>query len=70
MRGQAFWVLWGAASSHQDQLVRREMMAYSPKTTDVTVATDSLAAFDEANQARRSRSAIPKPHTFSLTLLR
>jgi len=69
MRGQAFWVVWGAEGSHDTELVRRDIMAHGPKTPAMAQAAETLASFDEGNQADRSRAAQPKPHAFSLERL-
>jgi len=69
MRAQAFPVLWGSEGSHQAELVRRDMLAHGEKTPAMAQAADTLGSYDEGIQIGRSRSAVPKPHAYSLARL-
>jgi lysophospholipase L1-like esterase len=66
MRRQAYRVLWGADSGHQEQKVRRELMAASPGGPELSAAAAALAAREESEQAARSRSAVPAAHHYAL----
>jgi lysophospholipase L1-like esterase len=68
MRGQAYSVVWGAEGGHDLQLVRRTLLAH-PKNPEGAAAADTLGARDEADQAERSRAAVPPARTYSLALL-
>jgi len=66
MRGQAFPTLWGADGGHEIQLVRRDLMAHGPAGPEAAAAVQTLASWDDRNQAERSSADVPKPHAFVL----
>jgi len=69
MRWQAFSVVWGATGSAETQRVRQSLMSGGFSDPGGSIAVQTLATFDEKDQAARMVSAAPRERTYVLSLV-